>query len=1634
MSFMLSLPGLTPAAAMDTAAGTQTIMPSINVNPADPTNYVSKSISPSLSPEISQQKDYYLSQWVKTGTVPDLVRQDELGVHIMFITINPDASLGGLVTPVTVFHMTDDVAWVHAVVKDKTAVEQLFNRQDVSLVSADLDYHKFSPSDPAVDQTIKLADYDVGTIDGYGPITRKLIGADLANNYTTGEGVIVAPTDTGQDFGTTGLLGKMAIDENGYPMSFSHAGNFMAITNITFTVPDDHYIQTKGLEDQLYVMVSAYSSTNVYTLARLTELYVGKFMLADKYHVPKEIPTNATVKFGVMFIRNGPYPVATPFLLADTMSTIPGYDTLYIDYMTGYYFTAYALLNKATPTDYFNNAPNDFDPTTNPYARRHGHFPGLTAEQYAMNYTLAMDLNGDGYTDISFGSLSNTIDTANITGWGPATGKAPLVRMIDPDGKAIALLFDEQGHGTSVAGQIAGNPVKFPVFDWARTYSSLDSPNVNMTIQGIAPDAKIMGLGGFFSSSLAVTWLWASGFDPSYNTDGRYIEYTWSGNHMANISSNSWGFINPTLGGYWAGADLYSLFLQLLSLPGGINANFPGLIFVISYGNEGPGYMTGGPPMADVSIGVGASTAHNYLAYSLLAPYSTNQSVNNQVGWFSSKGPNQDLYTKIDIMATGAFDFGYAVTEVGNGTYSFEVFGGTSQAGPFVSGSLALLYQAYHDVTGQTLTPDKAKTILMSTANDLGYDPFAQGTGRVDIWKAINYVYGLNGSNWVTPQMRVYNTYSHSVEMQRIQQSLKYYFTSGDLPGQGYLLSHGYNALNITDSFGNFLGGVYADTNLFFGTVTKTTSAVVNVETNDGSSIQSYEIYTFNMTDEATTTMNRTTSYFTTYKLTDLFPDVDFSSGDLAAFVFNTPDRAGQFDINYYAYLGILDDKNNNGKLDIASGENGEFISVTRSLSDVGTYTVWLSLKDFNQNDISKMYFVIRDLLYDDPSTTNVNEHVENYNGVAPVVTVRLFKKVTAPGLSATTVTGGLNVTLDPSGLEVGAHSAFLRIVSSTGASALVPIAYSVPLMVKDGSTNGWTTVVRDKYYEPYDWDLYPANGGDMRAFELIFDGATGNANTLALELNWTGPDTHVAFWLSDPAYREFLHTDYHYGDLIRDVPYTGNANPNGWGYRYLVNLTEAAQYYGYTLDSSFKVMVNIYMDRIDPNVAGVVPITFKAAWLSGVLGKDITFPVMEFKGEVPSGAPTTHNGMLLTTGALSVNVTKDVTGLPEPFATDFSVKRYPIDLTISVTEEIHLSQYLIPASKLTPTSGTPSFEYVKAVDLKEGMKVIGILDWSDSSQDWDLYLLSDLSNVRTDQFKYAAATLNKPEVGTAVITTAGKYYVAVDFYGGPKTDSYIWLDFVASQAILSEALNPNGQTITLTSEGEFLVQAQLYGFNTPPVELKVEVDNSAPKVTPIYNVDTSGDKALVGTLFDETNMTGTIKFDGTVIDNINVEGLYNIYVDSNKFTGYENHTVEVSVTDMLGRTTTYSWNAHKADTEPPKITTPAGDHTIEPGQSITLKWVVEDNAGGVFEIYVDGNLVKSGQFNAPSDTISYVFTSSTEGAHNVTIVLTDIGGNQVTDTSIIVVEAKGGFLPFPWFTFFASLMVLTIAIYRKRR
>jgi subtilisin family serine protease len=101
------------------------------------------------------------------------------------------------------------------------------------------------------------------------------------------------------------------------------------------------------------------------------------------------------------------------------------------------------------------------------------------------------------------------------------------------------------------------------------------------------------------------------------------------------------------------------------------------------------------------------------------------------VSYFSSRGPTGDGRRKPDLVAPG--EKIWSATPGG----SVRTLDGTSMAAPHVSGCAILILARHRELLGQ---PDRVKEILCSTSTDLGRERYFQGTGMVDVLRAIQSV------------------------------------------------------------------------------------------------------------------------------------------------------------------------------------------------------------------------------------------------------------------------------------------------------------------------------------------------------------------------------------------------------------------------------------------------------------------------------------------------------------------------------------------------------------------------------------------------------------------------------------------------------------------------------------------------------------------------------------------------------------------------------------------------------------------------------------------------------------------------------------------------------------------------------
>jgi serine protease AprX len=100
------------------------------------------------------------------------------------------------------------------------------------------------------------------------------------------------------------------------------------------------------------------------------------------------------------------------------------------------------------------------------------------------------------------------------------------------------------------------------------------------------------------------------------------------------------------------------------------------------------------------------------------------------VSYFSSRGPTGDGRVKPDLVAPGEKIEGPVPS-------GLEAKDGTSMAAPHVSGAAALLMSRHRELIGQPL---RVKQILCSTATDLGRERYFQGSGMLDVLRALQEI------------------------------------------------------------------------------------------------------------------------------------------------------------------------------------------------------------------------------------------------------------------------------------------------------------------------------------------------------------------------------------------------------------------------------------------------------------------------------------------------------------------------------------------------------------------------------------------------------------------------------------------------------------------------------------------------------------------------------------------------------------------------------------------------------------------------------------------------------------------------------------------------------------------------------
>lgn len=152
-----------------------------------------------------------------------------------------------------------------------------------------------------------------------------------------------------------------------------------------------------------------------------------------------------------------------------------------------------------------------------------------------------------------------------------------------------------------------------------------------------------------------------------------------------------------------------------------------GIVVCAAAGNEGPDKGSISSPGIDpLILTVGAADDQG-----------TPQISDDMIADFSGRGPTVDNLEKPDIVCPGVNIMSLKSPESYLNKWSkadkaYTAMSGTSMATPLCCGSIALLLQK-----NSCLEPGRVKEIIMDSAIDMGQDKYAQGRGYVNIEKAV---------------------------------------------------------------------------------------------------------------------------------------------------------------------------------------------------------------------------------------------------------------------------------------------------------------------------------------------------------------------------------------------------------------------------------------------------------------------------------------------------------------------------------------------------------------------------------------------------------------------------------------------------------------------------------------------------------------------------------------------------------------------------------------------------------------------------------------------------------------------------------------------------------------------------------
>lgn len=968
---------------------------------------------------------------------------------------------------------------------------------------------------------------------------------EAKQNYNaSGNGTVIAIVDTGVDFSNPDIQHSLARDGFNHPIMLDPDGQGIVLTNATFFayVDENEIIRNYSKPIPSHMTSSAYvtkegvfldisqkgkgSDIQIYNsfFPQIGSSPIFKGTLDKDMKIGHDNRNyikskSGEYRLGVIYQGGLSGPLAkvqvVPVLVVD--SFIPGvYDTIIPDMSTSWEdYTRFDLPSGQRPN-------YDFDFTDEkPIVLGSG------------KEFLVYDSNGDGKNDYSAGTIGAQVldvygvirnnsteihDTLNAI-------NGTLLPALDPDGQFFGVMTDFMGHGTSSAASITSSgKEKYDIYNDTKKYS----------ITGVAPNAKILPVKALWFGDTVYAWLWTAGFDNKDNS------WEFSGKPRADIISNSWGVSNFPSFKSAPGMDMLSLIQSMLTTPHSLDDDYPGVVIVSSAGNSGHGYGTIGMPNASpFGITVGATTNNVFVGY---GPFKDQPRFGNTIDHynhvvdFSSRGPTLIGDPKPDVMSIGAHGFvpsNMIKTKKDSKDESFSLFGGTSMAAPLVSGGTAILIEEMTKQS-QNYDPFTIKNILMSTATDMGNDPFTQGSGLTNVNSALDYVHGKNGVFAVTNE----NSYENIKKI--IEPSIEK-FNHTSVGFEQFKLPS--NSLPMTSWFAGQLTAGDRTTATFTISNPTDDEIVVEIKPKTLSMIKHTQFDGTTTPHQQDSILNKTDTFIPNYvklsdvkpheELEDFFDEINPIPDDSSLMILNVNFPFDQFmnsTSDVYAddlkisslYLYDWIDNNNDTKI---TSDELSLVNRGGSWGTVQEIRISEPNEKFDGTPLVGIYPVPTRYSYW-VGNTNQNSTSMDYTLSASYYKNDKWsmlwpesETITVPPDDSSTV----DVTLvTPTDLQTGVYQGFLNFQSD-----MHEVNAPVSFVIKEPVTENDSTIIIHGMQSD---DVLYGNGYTKGAFDMVnrymagdwrqyyFDIQNEFVNSAAIELSWISDDTNLAVFVMDPS------------------------------------------------------------------------------------------------------------------------------------------------------------------------------------------------------------------------------------------------------------------------------------------------------------------------------------------------------------------------------------------------------------------------------------------------------------------------------------------------------------------------------------